>query len=47
MYIENYSLRLDFKLILMTIKVVFMKESTEGVAAGQTTATLEENVWKK
>lgn len=47
MYIENYSLRLDFKLILMTIKVVFMKESTEGVAAGQTTATLEENLWKK
>ena len=47
MYIENYSLRLDFKLILMTIKVVFMKESTEGVAEGQTTATLEENLWKK
>lgn len=47
MYIENYSFRLDIKLILMTIKVVFMKESTEGVAEGQTTATLEENIWKK
>lgn len=32
MYIENYSFLLDLKLILMTVKVVFMKESTEGVA---------------
>ena len=31
MYIENYSLRLDLKLILVTLKVIFMKESTEGV----------------
>lgn len=47
MYIENYSFRLDLRLILMTVKVVFMKDSTEGVAEGQTTATLEENIWKK
>lgn len=47
MYIENYSLRLDLKLILMTVKVIFMKESTEGVAESQTTATLEEQLWKK
>lgn len=40
MYIENYSFRLDLKLILMTLKVLFMKDSTEGVAEGQTTATL-------
>lgn len=40
MYIENYSFRLDIKLILMTLKVLFMKDSTEGVAEGQTTATL-------
>ena len=31
MYIENYSLFLDLKLIMMTIKILFMKESTEGV----------------
>ncbi len=31
MYIQNYSLLLDIKLILMTIKIMFMKESTEGV----------------
>lgn len=47
MYIENYSFRLDLKLILMTLKVLFMKESTEGIAEGQTTATLEEQQWKE
>lgn len=30
MYIQNYSILLDIKLILMTIKIIFMKESTEG-----------------
>lgn len=30
MYIQNYSILLDLKLILMTIKIMFMKESTEG-----------------
>lgn len=30
-YIRNYSLLLDLKLILMTPKILFMKESTEGV----------------
>ena len=30
MYIENYSLMLDIKLILMTIRILFSKESTEG-----------------
>ena len=30
MYIENYSLILDIKLILMTIRILFSKESTEG-----------------
>ncbi len=30
MYIENYSVFLDLKLMLMTIKILFKKESTEG-----------------
>lgn len=34
MYIEKYSLFLDLKLILMTIKILFMSESTEGVDDG-------------
>lgn len=31
LYIENYSVLVDIKLILMTIKIIFMKDSTEGV----------------
>lgn len=30
MYIQNYSLLLDLRLLLMTLKVIFIKESTEG-----------------
>ena len=30
MYIQNYSILLDLKLIIMTGKIIFMKESTEG-----------------
>jgi lipopolysaccharide/colanic/teichoic acid biosynthesis glycosyltransferase len=30
MYIENYTFLLDIKLILMTIRVMFSKDSTEG-----------------
>ena len=36
-YIENYSLLLDLKLILMTIKILFIPESTEGLADGEIT----------
>ena len=37
-YIENYSLWLDIKLILLTFKILFVKENTEGVDEKQTTA---------
>ena len=30
MYIENYSILLDIKLILLTFRILFKKESTEG-----------------
>lgn len=40
-YIRNYSIFLDLKLIFMTPKIILMKESTEGVDLGQTTATLD------
>lgn len=40
-YIQNYSVMLDVKLMIQTVKILFMKESTEGVAAGQTTAAME------
>ena len=32
-YIRKYSILLDFKLIIMTPKIMFMKESTEGVTS--------------
>jgi len=35
MYIENYSLIQDIKLILMTARILFKKESTEGFGAKQ------------
>lgn len=37
-YIENYSLWTDFKLILMTIKVIFQKENSEGIEENQSNA---------
>lgn len=38
-YVENCSLLLDLKLLLLTLKVIFIKESTEGLEEGQITAT--------
>ncbi|MBO2522447.1 MAG: exopolysaccharide biosynthesis polyprenyl glycosylphosphotransferase [Bacteroidetes bacterium] len=38
-YVENCSLLMDLKLLLLTLKVIFMKESTEGLEEGQITAT--------
>ena len=37
-YIENYTLWLDIKLMLLTLKILFKPESTEGVDSNQTTA---------
>ncbi|MBQ9863139.1 MAG: sugar transferase, partial [Lachnospiraceae bacterium] len=37
-YIENYSIWLDIKLMLLTIKILFWPDSTEGVAEDQVTA---------
>ena len=38
MYIAKPSLFEDFKIIFATVKILFMKDSTEGVAEGQVTA---------
>jgi exopolysaccharide biosynthesis polyprenyl glycosylphosphotransferase len=46
MYIENYAFLLDVKLVLMTIRILFKKESTEGfdkvISADEILASLEE-----
>ncbi len=41
-YIENYSVWLDIKLMLLTLKVLLWPDSTEGVEADQITALREE-----
>jgi hypothetical protein len=38
MYITKPSLGEDIRICFATLKILFMKESTEGVAEGQTTA---------
>lgn len=37
-YIENYSLWLDLKIILLTVKILFKKDKTEGVDKNQSNA---------
>ena len=37
-YIENYSFLLDIKLLFMTVKIFFRKETSEGVEEEQVTA---------
>ena len=41
-YIENYSVWLDVKLMLLTLKILFWPDSTEGVDAEQITALRKE-----
>ena len=43
-YIENYSLWLDIKLMLLTLKILFSAESTEGVDEKQVTALKDNNI---
>ena len=42
-YIEHYSVWLDLKLIILTLKILLTLESTEGVAQGLITPTQKEN----
>lgn len=42
-YYEKYSIWLDIKLILLTFKILFQKENTEGINANQTTAIRVDN----
>ncbi len=42
-YIENFSVWLDLKLIIQTVKILFTLESTEGVNEGNVTALFKED----
>jgi len=42
-YIENYSFLLDLKLMLLTFKILFQKENTEGIESWQTSAVRDES----
>lgn len=41
-YIVNYSFILDVKLMLLTLKIIFLKEKTEGIESWQTNALIHE-----
>ena len=45
-YIRNYSFWLDIKLMLLTVKILFQKENTEGIESWQTTAATQDNLDK-
>lgn len=42
-YIENYSIWMDLKLMMLTLKILLKPESTEGVAKDQLTALKDKN----
>lgn len=45
-YIERYSFLLDLKLIMLTFKILFQKENTEGIESWQTSAATKDNLEK-
>ena len=46
-YVENYSIWMDIKLMLLTLKILFTPDSTEGVGIEQITAMKEEQTIQK
>ena len=47
MYIENYSLLLDIKLIILTLRIIFSKDSTEGIDVAKENERLAEELLKE
>ena len=47
MYIENYSLMLDIRLIILTIRILFSKKSTEGIDVAQENERLTDELLRE
>lgn len=47
MYIENYSLMLDLKLIILTFRIIFSKDSTEGIDVAQENQKLADELLRQ
>jgi hypothetical protein len=45
--VENYSFLLDIKLILMTLRIILKKESTEGFDKAEELERQTEKVWEE
>ena len=45
-YIANYSFMLDLKLIMLTFKILFHRDNTEGIESWQTSAATKDNLDK-
>ena len=47
MYIENYSFLLDLKLIILTVRIIFSKDSTEGIDIAEENERLAEELMRE
>ncbi len=47
MYIENYSLLMDIRLIILTLRIIFSKDSTEGVDVAAENERLAEELLRQ
>ena len=47
MYIENYSFLLDIKLIILTVRIIFSKDSTEGIDIAEQNERMAEELMQE
>ena len=47
MYIENYSPLLDIRLIILTLRIIFSKDSTEGIDVAMENQRLADELWRE
>ena len=47
MYIENYSPLLDIRLIILTLRIIFSKDSTEGIDVAMEHQRRADELWRE